>query len=64
MFIMITNQDYSMKLKKLYILLEKTKQQMLGLDWESKLQIKKLESKIINEIKVIESHIKQSTVVK
>jgi hypothetical protein len=61
---MITNQDYSMKLKKLYILLEKTKQQMLGLDWESKLQIKKLESKIINEIKVIESHIKQSTVVK
>lgn len=53
-----------MKLKKLYILLEKTKQQMLGLDWESKLQIKKLESKIINEIKVIESHIKQSTVVK
>jgi hypothetical protein len=61
---MITNQDYSMKLKKLYILLEKTKQQMLGLDWESKLQIKKLESKIKNEIKVIESHIKQSTVVK
>jgi hypothetical protein len=61
---MITNQDYSIKLKKLYILLEKTKQQMLGLDWESKLQIKKLESKIINEIKVIESHIKQSTVVK
>jgi hypothetical protein len=61
---MNANQDYSMKLKKLYMLLEKTKQQMLGLDWESKLQIKKLESKIINEIKLIESHINQSTVVK
>jgi hypothetical protein len=61
---MNADQDYSMKLKKLYMLLEKTKQQMLGLDWESKLQIKKLESKIINEIKLIESHINQSTVVK
>lgn len=61
---MITSQDYYVRLKKLYKLLEKTKQQMLGLDWESKVKVKELELKIVNEIKDIESRIKQSTVVK
>lgn len=43
--------DNKNRLKKLYQLLEAIRQHMLGLDWESKIEYKKMENKIIEEIK-------------
>ena len=43
--------DRNTRLKKLQRLLELNRQHMLGLDWQSKLEFKEIESKIIAEIK-------------
>lgn len=37
---------------------------MLGLDWESKLELKNLESKVVSEIKRLEQQIKSDVMVK
>lgn len=44
-------EDRKKRLKKLHTLLEMNKQHMLGLDWQSKLEFKAIEQKIIAEIK-------------
>jgi hypothetical protein len=44
-------EDRNKRLNKLQTLLEVNRQHMLGLDWQSKLEFKEIEKKIIAEIK-------------
>lgn len=60
----MNSKELKSKIKKLYTLLERTRQQMLGLDWESKLELKNLESKVVSEIKRLEQQIKSDVMVK
>lgn len=52
------------RIKKLYTLLEATRQHMLGLDWESKIEYKAIEKKIIDQIKFLEQDMPKASVVK